>query len=326
MHPPKTHGTQTGKVLRRLAIGTALSILPLPMLAEECYVPASPRCAPPPVSAPAQSAPRFAPVQAPAAAPATFAAPPLGGQVAGESNSVGIRGMELHFPEWRIALPTLQMPTLVRFRRNPEMMLQGGTAPMVTGPQAAFAQVPLQANPAPAQPAPAQKPPVSAPAGCAPAPATTYAPPLPGAPELGASDGTYQELEQARQQLAEMRQQLDRLVQATAALEQAQPVGNRRQAAGPVRVQSEEIDPVPQDVNDLPEPPPATTQRRTRGPSGTVVRSQSPVVPAGASDAVRPSPGDSRVARSAVAPAGAGAKKPVQRQGHAPYNPGSFGR
>jgi len=66
-----------------------------------------------------------------AAAPANFAAPAPTGQVAGASHSVGIRGLEIHFPELRFALPTLQLPSLVKFRREPHMQLDPASAPMV---------------------------------------------------------------------------------------------------------------------------------------------------------------------------------------------------
>jgi hypothetical protein len=71
------------------------------------------------------------------AAPAQFQAPAPSGQIAGASNSVGLRGLEIHFPELRFALPTLQLPSLVKFRREPHMQLDSAMAPMIAPASAA---------------------------------------------------------------------------------------------------------------------------------------------------------------------------------------------
>lgn len=237
--------------------------------AQECNTPYAPQsCAPPlrkrhflsrktcppceadaeqaPAKAPAQS-PAQAPAAAPAAAgPAMFAAPPAGGQIAGESNSVGIRGFELHIPETRLAMPTLQLPCLVRFRRNPEMQVDGGRAPLVAGAAAMYGQIPAVAGAAPSSQAPAQAP-ASAPAQpparrsrsapaardrCAP-PAYEYdepyncAPPqVPGVDDqnMGQADQpegdpSYVELEQARRELQQYRHELNRVKRALQAVE-----------------------------------------------------------------------------------------------------------
>ena len=120
-----------------------------------------------------------------ASAPAQFQAPAPTGQIAGASNSVGLRGFEIHFPELRLALPTLQLPSLVKFRREPHMRLDPGEAPMISPASAAPATAPAGYAPqayaagpygygspygyAPATTAPASAPPASAPAA---APAT----------------------------------------------------------------------------------------------------------------------------------------------------------
>jgi hypothetical protein len=70
-------------------------------------------------------------------APAQFQAPAPSGQIAGASNSVGLRGLEIHFPELRFALPTLQLPSLVKFRREPHMQLDSAMAPMIAPASAA---------------------------------------------------------------------------------------------------------------------------------------------------------------------------------------------
>ena len=72
-----------------------------------------------------------------AAAPAQFQAPAPSGQIAGASNSIGLRGFEIHFPELRLALPTLQLPSLVKFRREPHMRLDPADAPLIAPASAA---------------------------------------------------------------------------------------------------------------------------------------------------------------------------------------------
>jgi hypothetical protein len=116
-----------------------------------------------------------------AAAPAQFQAPAPSGQIAGASNSVGLRGLEIHFPELRFALPTLQLPSLVKFRREPHMQLDSASAPMIAPASAAAAAAPAGYAPqayaaapygyAPATAAPASAAPASAApatAGCRP--------------------------------------------------------------------------------------------------------------------------------------------------------------
>lgn len=229
-------------------------------------------------TAPAQGAPA-------AAAPAMFAAPPQGGQISGESNAIGIRGLELHFPEMRFALPTLQLPSLVRIRRNPEMQIDGGRAPLVGGAAATYGQIAaggnVQAAPAaataPAQPPAEQTPPAataparrrptttapaSAPKRCAPArcaPASEeethdvelLPPPLPGSDQTGTRPGR-NDLEETRRAITLARQQLDQLTAALEAAEAAQALS--------------------EDVEELPAPAPqqtsqVTPHRRTHTPS-----------------------------------------------------------
>jgi hypothetical protein len=119
------------------------------------------------------------------AAPAQFQAPAPSGQIAGASNSVGLRGLEIHFPELRFALPTLQLPSLVKFRREPHMHIDSASAPMIAPASALPAAAPAGYAPqayaagpygygspygyAPATTAPASAAPATAPAA---APAT----------------------------------------------------------------------------------------------------------------------------------------------------------
>ena len=270
----------------------------------------------------------------------TFAAPPLGGQITGEANGFGLRGFELHIPECRLALPTLHFPTLIRTRRNPEMFVEGGRAPMSSGAVAGFAQVPLAATAAPASPpsapaSPDQPPPTStAPPSprCAPPYSARHAavPLVPGiGNEYGANDAVSDELEQTRKQLAEVREQLNRLTQAAAAMEEATNASARRaRQTGPVRIQSDESEVLPeQSGEEIPEPP-VTSRRRNRPQQAAVVRSQSPVVPAGgfAEPAPRATASGAAPRRGAAVQAAVPAARPAKRFGHAPYNPGSFGR
>jgi hypothetical protein len=73
--------------------------------------------------------------------PGAFAAPPVRGEVAGESGSVGLRGFSLQLPALRLELPTLQLPSLIRFRRDAEMRITEGYAPYVQGPAAVYGQI-----------------------------------------------------------------------------------------------------------------------------------------------------------------------------------------
>jgi len=120
-----------------------------------------------------------------ASAPAQFQAPAPSGQIAGASNSFGLRGLEIHFPELRFALPTLQLPSLVKFRREPHMHIDSSSAPMIAPASALPATAPASYAPqayaagpygygspygyAPATTAPASAAPATAPAA---APAT----------------------------------------------------------------------------------------------------------------------------------------------------------
>ena len=72
-----------------------------------------------------------------AGAPTEFVAPPASGVVAGATNSFGLRGLEITFPELKFALPSLQLPSLVRLRREAEMHLDSGRATMVRSSEAA---------------------------------------------------------------------------------------------------------------------------------------------------------------------------------------------
>jgi len=67
-----------------------------------------------------------------------FAAPPQTGTVAGATNSLGIRGLAIRFPAWDLRLPTLQLPSFVRYRTNAHMEIDSSTAPFVAAPTQAY--------------------------------------------------------------------------------------------------------------------------------------------------------------------------------------------
>lgn len=62
-----------------------------------------------------------------------FVAPPPQGAVVQERGSVGLRGMRITFPSWKIELPTIELPSVVRRQRGPRMELQEATAAYVAG-------------------------------------------------------------------------------------------------------------------------------------------------------------------------------------------------
>lgn len=100
-----------------LFVGAALSLSPALGFAQQCDAPAI--CAPA-VCAPQCSTPQLN--SAPAQPNGNFTRGPATGQRAGASRSLGIRGPALHIPEVRIALPTLEFPSPVRFVRDAEML------------------------------------------------------------------------------------------------------------------------------------------------------------------------------------------------------------
>lgn len=92
-----------------------------------CYATPQMMC-PPPCSNPAGEE-TGAPVGA-------FAPGPPAGEVAGASSSYGIRGFALRIPESVIRLPTLQLPSLIKYRKEPELLSDAGRIPYVNQPAA----------------------------------------------------------------------------------------------------------------------------------------------------------------------------------------------
>ncbi len=150
--------------MRRLVFFTAAcGLLPSIAAAQQCAAPCytTPQCA-----APAMAAPAVAPATAPAR---NFLRAPGTGQTAGESNSIGLRGITLHVPEMRIGLPTLELPSLMRFRREAEMIFDHARGPLVNGDLLDFGNLPASA-------APAVAPATAAPVNCMPLPPACAAP------------------------------------------------------------------------------------------------------------------------------------------------------
>lgn len=77
--------------------------------------------------------PESAPESAPAQPEGAFLRNLGNGEVSGEVNSLGLSGFKLRFPELTLELPTIQFPSLVRYRRNPEMLVESSRAPFVRG-------------------------------------------------------------------------------------------------------------------------------------------------------------------------------------------------
>ncbi len=89
------------------------------------YIPES--CTQPPTnqSAPDTSTPQSVPDEG------GFAAPHRTGTAAGETRSFGIEGFGVHIPSMSIRMPTLQLPGIVRYRREPRMLIDSSEAPFV---------------------------------------------------------------------------------------------------------------------------------------------------------------------------------------------------
>ncbi|MBC8115850.1 MAG: hypothetical protein H7062_15805 [Candidatus Saccharimonas sp.] len=74
-------------------------------------------------------------------------APPPSGEVSGESNSLGLHGFSLRIPESTLRMPSLQLPSMVRYRREPEMLTDHSRATFQSQPAARLQFARPQANP-----------------------------------------------------------------------------------------------------------------------------------------------------------------------------------
>jgi hypothetical protein len=153
-------------MLRKLIIAAIACGIAQTAIADDCGHSYSRGCdRPVDCSKPKGGVPESAPVDNGA-----FVVGPANGEVSGESNSLGLRMGTLRFPEVQLALPTVQLPSLIRFRKNAAMHTESTTAPYVTGPRVGqFGLQPTAATesaPAPTEAAPAPVAPV--PPACTP--------------------------------------------------------------------------------------------------------------------------------------------------------------
>lgn len=147
--------------MRRIGSGLVIALSPLTALGEApaCAVP---NCAP----LPYHCAPPVMPESAPVQPEGHYVRGPESGEFIGPSESIGVRGFGIRLPEIRIDLPEVRLPHLVRYRRNPEMVVSESRAPFVRGEAMEFNQVAPESVPTPVVPesAPVCVPP--APAAC----------------------------------------------------------------------------------------------------------------------------------------------------------------
>lgn len=205
--------------MRRIAFLTAAcGLLPSMAAAQQCAAPCyTPQCVAPPMAAPA-AAPATAPLR-------NFLRAPGTGQTAGESNSIGLRLPTLHIPETRIGLPTIELPSLMRFRREAEMVFDHARGPLVSGDLQEFGNLPANAAPAsaaPAMPAPASAFP-AAPANCLPQAPACAAPGFYGKADSAneSMESRIARLEGLERELASLRAACARDVAALNAAQQA---------------------------------------------------------------------------------------------------------
>lgn len=107
--------------------------------ADGCQAPAycAPNCSNPPANNRGLDTPRGAYVRSPET-----------GEQSGESTSYGLRGLGLKLPAISLEFPELRLGGLVKYRRTPEMHVEGSRAPWVEGRALEFNQVPrnIEAN------------------------------------------------------------------------------------------------------------------------------------------------------------------------------------
>jgi hypothetical protein len=94
---------------------------------------AAPQCAAP-YYAPNCNSPIAGKQQSDEVAPGMFVAPQPNGDVQGESNTFGIHGPAIRFPESTIRLPSIQLPSLFKSRRGPELLTDQSRASFQSQP------------------------------------------------------------------------------------------------------------------------------------------------------------------------------------------------
>lgn len=170
-----------------------------------------------------------------------FVAPQGRGEVAGESRSLGFRGFAIEFPAIRLELPTIQLPSCIRFRREPEMRVAETYAPYVPGQPALYgqiapggaAQVAPQMQAAPLY----RQPPVP------PCESQPYAAPEYGPQSCETATGQiHQQIEQTTQSIEDLKSKLEQLQEIEKELRQLtdeqekllRDIRNRRSSKPPV--------------------------------------------------------------------------------------------
>lgn len=112
-----------------LILLASLSFVSTSTAQQNCRAPEAcvPRCDAPRQTAVPPATPRVVPQQG------YFARSQASGEFAGESNAIGIRGLEFRLPEIRLSLPEIRIPSVVHYRRNPEMIVDRSRAPWLDG-------------------------------------------------------------------------------------------------------------------------------------------------------------------------------------------------
>jgi hypothetical protein len=107
-----------------------------------CGRPNCPHCCQPPCCPPRPGVPRDAerdqPRDAVGPPPGNYVAPPPTGTVEGPQRGVELGGLSITFPELTLGLPKLRFTHCSAFQRNGRMHLEGGVAPFVENPYAAY--------------------------------------------------------------------------------------------------------------------------------------------------------------------------------------------
>lgn len=128
----------------RLVLLLCASTAPASITANEpgCDVP-PPNCAPQPQLCHPSCAPHAMEPESSLEKPeGAYVRGPESGEFAGPAQSIGVRGFGIRLPEIRIDFPEVRLPHLVRYRRNPEMLVESSRAPYVKGPVTELNQVP----------------------------------------------------------------------------------------------------------------------------------------------------------------------------------------
>jgi hypothetical protein len=192
-----------------------------------CHDTEQEQCASTPPTAPPTAPPETPPLMPPMTpqAPAVFQTPQATSDVSGPSASVGIRGFGIRIPESNLQFPTIQLPSVIRYRRGAEAHFESARSPQIAGMAAmpsqivpgghsipVTAQAPPQAPPQVPQQVPPQAPPSlpGAPANC-----------VPQSPPASPADlQAYYELMETRRALELYRLELEQLKRS---LDPAQP-------------------------------------------------------------------------------------------------------